>query len=102
MYKKILELTEEIEVVSAGDDHARLQELLNHRAAAFAALDAQPSKVSPDEALEAMAIIAQIQECERRCQEQATRKLVALKEEMGKIRKGKRLGKAYGQFAGNV
>ena len=99
MYKKILELTEEIETVSAGDDHARLQDLLNRRAAAFAALEGQPPQSSPEET---MAIIDQIQECEKRCREQATRRLAALTEEMGKIRKGKRLGKAYGQFAGNV
>lgn len=101
MYKRILELTEEIEAVSAGDDHVRLQDLLNRRAEAFAALEGQLPKISPDEVLEATAIIARIQECEKRCQEQATRKLATLKEEMGKIRKGKRLEKAYGRFAGN-
>jgi hypothetical protein len=99
MYKKILELTEEIEAVSAGDDHARLQELLNRRAAAFAVLEGQPPQSLPEET---MAIIAQIQQCERRCQEQAARRLAALTEAMGKVRKGKRLEKAYGRFAGNV
>lgn len=99
MYKKILELTEEIEAVSAGDDHVRLEELLRRRAAAFAALESVQQQASPEEA---MAIIVQIQECERRCREQVTRRLAVLKEELARIRKGKQLKKAYGQFAGGI
>ena len=99
MYKKILELTKEIEAVSAGDDHVRLEELLRRRAAAFAALEGVQPPASPEEA---MAIIVQIQECERRCREQVTRRLAALKEELAKIRKGKQLKRAYGQFAGGI
>lgn len=99
MYKKILELTEEIETVSAGDDHVRLEELLRRRAAAFAALESAQRQALPEEA---MAIIVQIQECERRCREQATRRLAELKEELARIRKGKQVQKAYGQFAGGI
>lgn len=98
MYKRILALTEEIEVVIPTDDHARLEALRVRRAEAFAAMEAQGSQPSP----EAIALIEKIQECERRCREQALRKLAVLKKDMDGIRKGKRLERAYGRFVGNV
>lgn len=98
MYRRILALTEEIEAVILTDDHARLEGLRVRRAEAFAAIEAQGPQDSP----EAIALIEKIQECERRCREQALRKLATLKKDMGGIRKGKRLEKAYGRFVGNV
>lgn len=98
MYKRILALTEEIEVVIPTDDHARLEALRVRRAEAFAAMEAQGSQPSP----EAVALIEKIQECERRCREQALSKLAVLKKDMDGIRKGKRLERAYGRFVGNV
>ena len=97
MYRQILALTEEIESVIATDDHVRLQDLRVRRAQAFAALEAQIPEGSP----EAIAIIEKIQQCERRCREQAVRKITALKKDMDEIRKGKRLEKAYGRFVSN-
>ena len=97
MYTRILELTEEIEAVIGTDDHARLQDLMTRRAEAFSAMEAQGPQPSPG----VIAIIKKIQECEKRCQEQAIRKIEALKKDMDGIRKGKRLGKAYGRFASN-
>ena len=98
MYKRILALTEEIEAIIPTDDHARLEELRVRRAEAFAAIEGQGDHASP----EAIALIEKIQECERRCREQALRKLATLKKDMDGIRKGKRLEKAYGRFVGNV
>lgn len=98
MYKRILELTEEIEAVIPTDDHVRLEELRVRRAEAFAVIKTQGAQASP----EAIALIEKIQECEKRCREQALRKLAALKKDMDVIRKGKRLEKAYGRFVGNV
>ena len=99
MYKRILALTEEIEVVIPTDDHARLEELRARRAEAFAAIEERQGEQS---SAEAIALIEKIQECEKRCREQALRKLAALKKDMDGIRKGKRLEKAYGRFVGNV
>lgn len=98
MYTQILELTEEIESVIATDDHVRLEDLRVRRAEAFAALEAQV----PEGSVEAIAIIEKIQQCEKRCREQAIRKIASLKKDMEGIRKGKRLEKAYGRFVGNV
>jgi hypothetical protein len=97
MYTRIFELTEEIEGVIATDDPARLEDLLARRADAFAALEAY----APEPSAEAIRVIEQIQKCERRCQEQAIRRMAALKQDMDGIRKGKRLEKAYGQAAPN-
>lgn len=97
MYTKILELTEELETVIGTDDHVRLQNLVARRAEAFAAMEGH----DPQDSAEAIAIIKQIQECEKRCQEQAIRKIETLKKDMDGIRKGKRLEKAYGRFASN-
>lgn len=98
MYKQILDLTEEIETVIPTDDHARLESLRVRRAEAFAAMERQGPQASP----EAITLIEKIQECERRCREQAIRKIESLKKDMNGIRKGKRLEKAYGRFVGNV
>ncbi|MHB1183981.1 MAG: flagellar protein FliT [Desulfobulbia bacterium] len=98
MYGRILELTEEIEAVIPTDDHARLEELRVRRAEAFAAAEAKGEQASP----EAIALIEKIQECEKRCREQALSKLATLKKDMDGLRKGKRLEKAYGRFVGNV
>lgn len=97
MYTQILELTEEIEAVISTDDHLRLENLRVRRAEAFASLEGQAPQASP----EAIAIIEQIQQCERRCREQAIRKIEALKKDMDGIRNGKRLEKAYGRFVSN-
>lgn len=94
MYTQILELTEEIEAVIGTDDHVRLQNLVARRAEAFSAMESQDPQPSP----EAIAIVEKIQECERRCREQAIRKIEALKKDMDEIRKGRRLEKAYGRF----
>jgi hypothetical protein len=98
MYTQILELTEEIETVIGTEDHDRLRKLMAHRAEAFAAMEGQGPQASP----EAITLIEKIQECERRCREQAIRKIESLKKDMNGIRKGKRLEKAYGRFVGNV
>lgn len=98
MYREILALTEEIEVVIATDDHVRLEDLRVRRAAAFAAMESQGVQDSP----EAIAVLEKIRQCENRCREQALSKLAVLKQDMDGIRNGKRLGKAYGRFVGNV
>lgn len=98
MYGRILTLTEEIEAVIPTDDHARLEDLRVRRAEAFAAAEAQGPQSSP----EVIVLIEKIQECEKRCREQAFSKLAALKKDMDVIRKGKRLEKAYGRFVGNI
>ena len=98
MYKRIFELTEEIERVISTDGSGRLQDLLARRAEAFAAMEAQ----APEASGEAMRVIKEIQKCERRCQEQAIRKMAALKQDMDGIRKTKRLKKAYGRFVSTV
>lgn len=97
MYTQILELTEEIEAVIGTDDHARLQNLMARRTEAFSAMAGQ----GPQASLGAIAIIEKIQQCEKRCQEQAIRKIASLKKDMDEIRKGKRLEKAYSRFASN-
>lgn len=97
MYSRILGLTEEIEAVIGTDDHVRLQNLMARRAEAFSVMEGQGPQASP----EAIAIIEKIQDCERRCQEQAIRKIEELKKDIDGIRKGKRLEKAYGRFACN-
>lgn len=96
MYRRILALTEEIEAVVGTDDHVRLQNLMTTRAEVFSAMTGE----EPQSCLESAAIIIKIQECERRCQEQAIRKIEALKKDMEGIRNGRRLNRAYGQFAG--
>jgi hypothetical protein len=93
MYRRILSLSEEIETALPGDDHAGLDALRRRRAAAFATIEGHGLRVSP----EAIAVIEKIQECERRCRELALRKMAVLKRDMGSIRKGRRLEKAYGR-----
>jgi len=95
MYRQILTLTEEIEEAIPLDDHARLNELKARRAAAFAGLEAQGPHASP----EVVGLIKKIQDCERRCRDLAVGKMAAIKKDMDEIRKGKRLGKAYGLIA---
>lgn len=95
MYTRILGLTEEIEAVIGTDDHVRLQDLMSRRAEAFSAMAGHEPQAAP----EASMIIEKILECEKRCQEQALRKIEMLKKDIDGIRKGKRLEKAYGRFA---
>lgn len=97
MYNRILALTEEIESVITTDDHARLQNLMAARAEEFANItdEEQPH------CLESAVLIKKIQDCEKRCREQASRKTEEIRKDLETIRNGRRLNTAYCRFAGN-
>ncbi|TBV82808.1 MAG: flagellar protein FliT [Desulfobulbaceae bacterium] len=104
-YQQLLAITEEIEAINLTDDHARLGDLLQRRASVFATLKGRrnPQASAPvtadraeGAAEEAVSIIRRIQESERRCQAQAIRMLATIKAELGEIRKGRKLKRAYG------
>jgi len=70
------------------------RELLARRAAAFVALEGRAAL--PEEA----ELIERILECEARCQAQARRRMDGIRRQLGEVRKGRRLGKAYARGAG--
>jgi len=95
MYRKILELTREIEKILAADDLAQLSELVARRAEAFGDLEENGKIVTPEMA----EAIEQIRQCEERCKARATLKLDLLKKDREGIRRGRMLDKAYGVYA---
>ena len=89
-YEQCLALTEEIERVIRAEEFDRLPELLDLRSAAFDRVLAQPLR-------EAEEVIRRIMATEERCMELAARKKEGVQQELGGVRKQKRLERAYSQ-----